>query len=428
MESFLISLFYLARPMMSTQVDITVGGLNFFEALTLLFTIVLVVIAIGAGFRGSVKIPLSVTERWMLAFIVWATVTSLFYYNIADFKTYVKWVLPLITFMILKRGIHSEVQYRNLVGLMIVGFSVPVVLSVVLIAKGLQLSKVVYATGVERFHGAYATIHDMGHSMTLLFVSMTIFILVSNTVSAKRTKTLTTTRNLFFVFMGLMAFYCLYKAQVRTAYLGIFIFIVVFLYQYSKKMLLLFTGLFIGSLIVFGAIYYAVFFDVVSAVRGEKNIGTAGSGRIEMWENNWEIYSSLPIHRKFMGVGIGNKYGTATWKDPDIRGHVVDSHNDWFQVFIATGPVGFILMVGIYASLYSSILRIPGRERCAYVALFVSVVAMNAVSNSYFTRFALSQMFYMLMVYVEFAQYRRKVNVAGYKATIPERVIYKRIE
>ena len=414
--------------MMSTQVDITVGGLNFFEALTLLFTLVLIVIAIGAGFRGSVKIPLSVTERWMLVFIVWATMVSIFYYNIADFKTYVKWVLPLITFMILKRGIHSEVQYKNLVGLMIVGFSVPVVLSVVLIAEGLQLSKVLYATGVERFHGAYATIHDMGHSMTLLIVSMTIFILVSNTVTAKRTKKFILTRNIFFIIMGLMACYCLYKAQVRTAYLGIFIFIFVFLYLYSKKMLFVFTGLFVGSLIVFGAIYYTVFFDVVNAVSGKKDIGTAGSGRIEMWENNWEIYSSLPIHRMIMGVGIGSKYGTATWKDPDIRGHVVDSHNDWFQVFIETGPIGFILMVGIYASLFISILRIPGRERCAYIAFFTSVVAMNAVSNSYLIRFALSQMFYMLMVYAELVRYRGKVNVAGYKASMSERVIYKRVD
>ena len=426
MESFLISLFYLARPMMSTNVGITIAGLGFFEALTILFTIVLGMIALVSIFRGGVRIPLSVTERWMLAFILWASVVSLFYHDIADFKTYVKWILPMITFMILKRGIQSDVQYKNLVGLMILGFLLPVGLSTVLIVRGIQVGKEVYWTGLERFHGAYATIHDMGHSMTLLLVSAVIFILVSKTVSSKRTKALIVTRNLIFFILGLMACYCLYKAQVRTAYVGIFIFIVVFLYMYNKKYLVLFGSLFTASLIVFGAIYYTIFFDVVDAIKGGRDVASAGSGRGDIWMHNWEVYSSLPIHRKLMGVGIGNKQGTATWKDPDTRERVYDSHNDWLQAFIATGPVGFICIVGVFVSLFKSILRIPGQERYAYIAFFVSVVIMNMASNSYFARFPLAQMFYMLMVYAELTRRKTVKSIDESKITQPARVIYKR--
>ena len=414
--------------MMATHVGITVAGLNFFEVVTILFTIVLAFIALSSAFKNKANVRMSMTERWMLAFIIWASLVTLFYYDIADFKTYVKWVLPMITFMILRRGIQSDIQYKNLIGLMIVGFTLPVGLSTYMIAKGIQVGKEVYWTGLERYHGAYASIHDMGHSMALLFVSMTIFVLVSKTVSAKRTKALIVGRNILFVIMGLMACYCLYKAQVRTAYVGIFVFIVVFLYLYSKKGLAVFGGIFVASLVVFGSIYYTIFFDIIDSVKGERAAAEAGSGRIAIWTHNWDIYSELPLHRKVMGIGIGNKHGTATWKDSDIKEQAWDSHSDWIQVFMATGPLGLVFMVGIFVSLFKSILRIPGREKYAYIAFFASVVVMNAASNSYFARFPLAQMFYMIMVYAEFPRRNRKESVIENEVVIttkPPRVIYK---
>ena len=428
MEAFLLGLFYLARPMMSTDVGISISGLNFFEALTILFTFVLAIIAIVTAFRGGVRISLSGTEYWMLVFTLWATLLSIFYYEISDLKTYVKWVLPLVTFIILKRAIRTDKQFKNLVGLMLIGYLIPITLSTVLIAKGVQIGSEVYWTGLERYHGAYATIHDMGHNMTLLFVSMTIFILVSRSVSAKRKKSIIITRNILFAFMGVMAAYCLYKAQVRTAYIGIFIFIVVFLYFYSKKSLVLFGGVFVASLIFFGAIYYTIFFDVVESFKGERAASEAGSGRLEIWAHNWDVYMSLPLHRKITGVGIGNKLGTATWIDPDTRERAYDSHNDWFQVFMATGPIGLIFMIGVFVSLFKSILRIPGQERYAYMAFFISVVVMNAASNSYFTRFPLAQMFYMLMVYAELTRHKSEGLVVEHENEKPARVIYRRTE
>jgi len=184
--------------------------------------------------------------------------------------------------------------------------------------------------------------------------------------------------------------------------------------------------LFTASLIVFGAIYYVIFFDVVDAVKGEKDLASAGSGRGDIWMHNWEVYSSLPIHRKIMGIGVGNKHGTATWKDPDIRERAYESHNDWLQAFMATGPVGFIFIVGVFVSLFKSILQIPGRERYAYIAFFAAVVVMNMASASYLNRFALSQMFYMLMVYAELTRRKTVGSVVESKTTQPARVIYKR--
>lgn len=401
MESLLLGILYFVRPMMATQVDVNLFGLNFYELTTIFFTLILAATALMGALSGAARVRFSTTEWWMIGFITWATVTSIFYYDVSDFKSYIKWVLPLITFMILRRSIRSNVQYKNLVGIMILGFLLPLTLSTVLIAKGMGLGQVVYWTGLERFHGAYSTVHDLGHNMTLLFVSMTIFIVVSKSLSGKSYRKSHVLRNTLFVTMAVLASYCLYKAQVRTAYLGIFFFIVVFFYKYNKKLLVAFGILFTVTLIVFGSIYYTIFFDIVDSARGESATEEAGSGRIAIWTQNVTLYSSLPFERMILGIGVGNKRGTTENPDPDLKEPAWDSHNDWLQVFMELGPFGLIFMVGIYVSLCKSILRIPGREKYAYIAFFTAVCFMNAASNSYFNRFPLAQMFYMLVVYAE---------------------------
>jgi O-antigen ligase len=66
-----------------------------------------------------------------------------------------------------------------------------------------------------------------------------------------------------------------------------------------------------------------------------------------------------------------------------------DPHNDWLFVLLSLGLIGLAIFVGLFGSILRAILSIPGKEKFALLGLFVAVVLMNVLSNSYITRFTL---------------------------------------
>jgi hypothetical protein len=52
-------------------------------------------------------------------------------------------------------------------------------------------------------------------------------------------------------------------------------------------------------------------------------------------------------------------------------------------------------------------------ERGIFIALFVSVVVMMAVSNSYIWRIQVSQLYYMILAFIEISRERERTRMAG---------------
>lgn len=409
MESLLLNLMYFFRPIMSMYVDITVFGLGFADLATMFFTLCLIVLAIISSSASSRAQSISVTEKWMLLFILWATVVSLYQYEVVDFKTYVKGMLPLVTYMVMKRAISDKQQYTRLLMFMVAGFSVPVLISAFKTMRGLGLHTEIYWTGLQRYHGAYARVHDLAHNMALLIIVLTILYFITNGGIVKQGKKIKFTRLFIVICLTLMALYNMYSAQVRTVYIGIVLFGMIVLFLRSKKGLVVYIAAGVFAVAIFSSTIYTIFFDVIDAVEGKRSSASAGSGRFDIWSHNWDVYSGLPVPDKILGLGIGNKLGTA---DPVRSGQelVYDSHNDWLTVFMATGPLGLILMLGVYWSLYARIRQLSGGEKAVYLAFFITVVVMNMASNSYINRFPLAQTFYMLMVYLELNVVHKAAN------------------
>ena len=424
MGSLLVNIFYLARPILSVQLDITIAGMDFFDVATIVFTSLLGMIA-AYTMMNKKAIPLSAIEKWIIAFIIWCTLIYIFYREIAVFKTYIKLILAPITYLILRRTITSAEQYIKALKCLIVGFSLPVVWSAFLIAQGHSLARTVYWTGLERYQGVYATIHDMAHSMALVLMLIVFHYYLKKGTKNNDAKSPRKIDITFTVGLALSALYCLYHSQGRTAFLGLFIFMMVFSYLHSKKGIVLFTGTTIAVLILAGSLISTIFFDVVESAKGERDVEHAGSGRLYIWNYNLNIYSDLPFDRKILGLGIGNKIGNRT-PSPTEGKQIYNSHNDWLQTYFDTGPIGFIIILGLYISILIKILRLPTPQRHLFLAFYIAVIAMNFGSNSYISRFALSQMFYMTLIYIELPRTKKSGPMLTTKPKTANRILHKK--
>jgi O-antigen ligase len=125
-----------------------------------------------------------------------------------------------------------------------------------------------------------------------------------------------------------------------------------------------------------------------------------------IWSHNLAIFAKLPIDRQLAGVGIGNFMGNSFAADIQASSkltmnHVWNSHNDFLEMLMEIGIIGLLLTLVLYVAIGRAILRLPGKGRHGFLALFLAVVVMNILSNSYIARFGLAQMFFMLLVYIE---------------------------
>ena len=154
MENALVTLFYLARPLMSIKVESTLLGLNFFEFLTMVLTLSLGIVAAILGMAPNrQRKPLSILEWSMVVFISWCTATYFAFIEVTAFKQYIKWVLPLITYMVLKRAFKDRAALVEKLPILFVAFVIPVFASVAVIMRGGGVDEDVYLTGFIRYRG-----------------------------------------------------------------------------------------------------------------------------------------------------------------------------------------------------------------------------------------------------------------------------------
>lgn len=392
MEAFLLYLSAFLRPIFFANV----AGPTLFEIAAIgMFVVLAVMFLSNAALRKKIRI--TTIDLFIVLISFWCIATYVIYYEYGELREVARLLLPLFTYVVAKNVLRDDISYWRMVRYMLWGFALPVVVSAALILSGKGAEQigdgsiVNYWTGMVRWEGIYFGAHNMAHNMTFYLMIFVIYMTLGQSTSERGSSTVFETVVLTIV--AVLAIYCLLVSQVRTALVGAILFTGAYLFYRNRKVFLVLSVACAAAAIIFAPVLISKYFpDVVQIERGEAGLDELGSGRLRIWGGNIEYFGNLPIDRQIAGVGLGNN-------EANVGG--LDSHNDFLNLFIQTGIVGFLLFAAIQVLLLRYILHLPKKERFVYGALFFSVVLMNLLSNSYISRFGLGQMFYMIMAYVE---------------------------
>lgn len=395
-----IALLYIAaflRPIFFIDLG---DGANLFDfaAIAIFAMLMLAFLSSAAQTR---QLTLSGIDLVIVGFAIWCLIALIIYFDKANPREVAKLLIPLFTFIVAKNVMRDEHDYRRMLQLMVIGFTIPAVGSAALIIIGQGVETTNYWTGLARYAGMFSGSHTMGHSMTFLIMLIVLVHTLSRHRPSGDGRRRMTAANAGMMLLAAIALFCLYKSQVRTAMLGLLVFVAVYLYFYNKRLLV------IGS--VAGAVLFAIvlpilvpvlFFDLMMAekVEGKWSVEDIGSGRQDIWAGNLERFSGMPLDRQLAGAGIGNKVQLGGGEG------IVDSHSDVLDILVQTGMVGLLLYVVLQASIFLAILRLPRTTRPIFLAIFLAVTVMNFVSNSYVSRFGLAQMLYIALAFVQLPQ------------------------
>lgn len=395
MEFIVLQILMFLRPIMFIELGGKFFGLNVFELFAVAFSFVMVLVFLTNAALQK-RIALRGIDLLIVTFTLWCGVIYLLYLDHARLESLAKWVLPLLTFVVAKNILGSDKQYRRLLLLMILGFSVPVLLTAVGIVQGTGVEQINYWTKWARYQGVYANSHNMGHNMAFLVMLILMFIASRRGVVGEgEARALGWPLRIMLASLAGLALFCAYFSYVRTALAGLAIFVAMYVYFLHRR---LFVAGLIGLVVLGGVVTATVsnlFYDVVEGERGVRSERTIASGRPYIWGHNWDIFRELPLDRQIAGAGIGNKVPMFAYFPGEDN--LWDSHNDYLEVLMETGFVGLLLYLTIHVLLLLQALRLHGPERYAFFAFLCAVFIMNLASNSYITRFGLAQMFYVVV-------------------------------
>lgn len=392
MELLLLKIVAFLRPILLIEV----GTENFFDIAAML-TFGLLAFTFFTKAAAQRSLDLNLMDVLVAAFAFWSVCVYFVYFEISSARSLAKLIIPFFTYTVARNVLRGNDDYAKVLLLMIIGYLPPVLLSAGLIATGhgMEAYGKNYWTGIQRWAGAFSGSHDLGHNMTFVLMAMVVFWVAWREQPGKGP--LPPLLRAIFVILGAAALYCLWMSQVRTALFGLVLFSATFLYFTNRKLLLVSTiagGVTVTALMPL--LYPYLFPDLVMIDKGAADESYIASGRPVLWENNWQRFLQLPLDRQLGGIGIGNKAGEEIYTGEGFT----DSHNDFLEVLLHTGVVGFVLFVALQFVFLKNILRLQGRSKYVFIALFVAVTAMNFASNSYVSRFGLAQMYYILLAYV----------------------------
>jgi O-antigen ligase len=385
--------------------DLTFGGpreavMEMYNAFAiLLFAILGIAFAANAAMRRQVRF----TEIDLVigAFVVWCVAVYLVYIDKSHAREVIKLVFPLFVYVVTKNVLRNAEQYRKMLWLMIVAFTVPVAASTVLIVLGKGIDGVNYWTDSARYEGAYDGAHNLGHNMMFLLMLIAVYLTVSRSEDHQRLLALGPVKKIYLAGMAASGFFGLLMSQTRTQLLGFVVFFSYYMFTFHRRVFYIAGAGLTAVLIVFSpvlkdtSVVRGLLYDFDKVGTGMWSEEELASGRPRIWKHNLTIFENMPIDRQIAGVGIGNKLifgGTEG---------VIDSHNDYLELLMHTGVIGLVLYLAMQLLMLVRLLRLPGPEKHAFLGMFIAVSIMNFSSNSYVTRTAIAQLFFLVLTYIE---------------------------
>jgi O-antigen ligase len=180
------------------------------------------------------------------------------------------------------------------------------------------------------------------------------------------------------------ALLCSYKSQSRESWiaiillfllLGFFKFIGWFTQESRLPIATMSAVIFFG---LAGLLYYNL--DAALALIGRTRTLT---GRTEIWDATM----LLVMRRPWFGYGTYGVWGTNTAYDAQVRvggWHVTSSHNDYLEIILSYGIIGFLIYIPIILSAFLYMIRavlsydLPEHEVLIYSMIAILVVSFAA--------------------------------------------------
>jgi O-antigen ligase len=342
------------------------------------------------------SLRLSPIDGLILAFTTWVIARAVIYIDASYISQLTKLLVPMLSYIVVKNVVPDREEYRRVIFWILLGFSVPTLLSAGQIVSGVPeaVDKIKYQTGLVRWQGVYSNPHNFGHSMTLLLMTSVLYVSLRGIHKDGRHGASPRVETVLLGILAAIALFCLYKSAVRTAVLGLLVFLGLYGYMQNKKALLLGGAALAVVAVVAAPIWIPAILHEFAPDRrgGQPELMELGSGRPTMWMNDLAKFARLPIDQQLAGIGIGTEFTS----EGEFSGH-----SDWFRIVWDTGIVGLLLFAWLQILILRAILRMHGRDRHVFLALFVAVNIMNAVSNSYIGRILVGQLYYMILAYIE---------------------------
>jgi hypothetical protein len=283
MEIYIVQLLYLLRPILNAElVDRRLLGFNFFELVA-----ILLFLALAAAFALKTlqknRQPVSGVEVWAALLIGWITISYIVHIEISSMTTYAKFVIPLMTYILLKRILPDRSAHIRVIFLMLVGFLLPFIMSAIMTYQGEGVGQVVYWTGLVRYQGVYQHIHMMGHNAAFAIMATVVY------VAFRKSQNVPLGRVELIVLVAVftLGFYLLHATAMRNAYLALIAFFIVFFYFYDKRILVLSVVLFTAFIVFNWSTVTVLFYDFFNPPDIGPDIEITGSGRKTMW--TWAV-------------------------------------------------------------------------------------------------------------------------------------------
>jgi len=412
MELLLLKSLAFLRPILFIDTGARFSSLNLFELAAILFSgIIFVAFAMRAATYKNLN--LSVTDLMIGGFVFWCVAIYVIYIDKSHINVLAKFIIPPLTYVVAKSVIPSREEYLKMIWVLILGFSIPLFSSALLILHGGGGESISYWTGVPRYEGVYNGAHDMSHNAAFLLMAIWLYLLL---LKEKQifVRDLSVVTKMLLVLLVFTATYLLYNSHVRTTIVGLIVFGTVLLTTYYKRPLLIFAAaaILVSSFMLSENIQKRFFPEGVWAEKvSDFDVSNYGSSRPLIWTSQIKVFFGLPVDQQLAGIGIGNNLSEETGRGNDYILNK-DTHNDFLRVMVHTGIVGLLLFVGLQLAILSRILRLESDVKYAFLAIFAAVIVMDLVSNSYVNRFGLGQMSYLVMAYVELPSKKGKPVMA----------------
>lgn len=412
MSDLLLQLMYFVRPLTMAQFGVSIMGLSLFEVFAGVLVGVLLVAYLFS--KPALTRGVDLLDGLMIAFIFWCIFITFVQSETSDWKWTLRWSLPLVIYILLRRMIRTEKAFLRHLRVMLIGFFILDLANAVTIFSGWGRIVRDYVTGIERFDGIFNDVHTMGHTVGFSLMLAAIYFGLQRAALGPKAYRQTPGLTAMAAAMVPLCMYGLVRGNVRTVLVGLVVFIGIFLLMTNRRQLILF----IGTLIVVwvtSTFVETIFWDVKgrTSTQGE-SVEMAGSGRPWIWLHNLDLYGRLPLEDKITGVGVGNEvgvFGANGIITYELRNRAWASHNDFLSSLMQLGIVGFVLLISIYVTWFRLIRRLTIGSKVLYMSLFGAVVIMNFLSNSYLTRFGLGQLLSMVMIGIHIAPATKAVRL-----------------
>jgi O-antigen ligase len=386
MGFIVLVIFAFLRPITLTFVGIEAFGFSAFEIFGIIISYMLL-FPVLLNFR---RLRLDKITLLSIYFCLYCLVSILWGSSVT---VTARVILPFIVFFAARMYITEPKLIRVILITLVIGYILPIIKSVYSIILGQSVGAVSYWTNIQRFEGAFGKIHVLGYAM--LF-----FIFISCLLNRVCQPTGKFTKFWLFVFQ-VFAIYCLYKSYLRTAFVGLIIFWVLYLWGANKKRFFLaLIACAVIALLSYQKIENIIWQTGGHAEIGYHNLDAASSGRLYIWGHNIKLFLDSSLPQQLLGRGLGCESKRVVGTEDDVW----QPHNNYLNLLMSLGAFGLIIYLTLLIILLWDIYTCDLEKGYKFLfgGIIVSVIVMNFLSNAVIFRIELSQYFWLFMAFFYF--------------------------